>query len=188
MAVRIRPAGVADADAVALVHVRGWQHGYAGLTPADTLAALDVAERATRWRERLASASSSPFATYVAEDSTGAVVGFATIGPYRNQQRPDDIDARFGELLALYVDPGRWRAGVGRALTEKALAELAARGWTEIRLWVLEDNARARAFYERFGLVPDGQRATFTVDRPHGGSPARLVEIRYVRRAGDRPG
>ncbi|HEY2949056.1 MAG TPA: GNAT family N-acetyltransferase [Micromonosporaceae bacterium] len=180
MGVRVRRAEVADADAVAVVHVRGWQGGYAGIMPADTLAALDVDERAERWRERFAASTPSPYDTYVAENGAGAVIGFATVGPYRNQQRPDDIDARFGELLAIYVHPDHWGTGVGRALMETALAELATRGWTEIRLWVLEDNARARRFYERFGLLPDGERAAFAVDRPGGRSPAEVVEVRYA--------
>jgi ribosomal protein S18 acetylase RimI-like enzyme len=182
MGVRVRRAEVGDAEAVALVHVRGWQGGYAGIMPTDTLAALDVAERAGRWRDRLASSASNPYDTYVAEDGAGSVIGFATIGPYRNHQQPDDIDPRSGELLAIYVHPERWGSGAGRALMETALAEVAARGWTEIRLWVLEDNARARGFYERFGLVPDGERATFAVDRPGGRRPAEVVEVRYALR------
>jgi ribosomal protein S18 acetylase RimI-like enzyme len=182
MGVRVRPATADDADAIAAVHVLGWQAGYAGIMPADTLAGLDVDERARRWRERLATGAASEFATSVAVDDTGAVVGFATIGPYRNGQRPDDLDPRFGELLAIYVDPARWGTGAGAALMTAALADLSVRGWEEIRLWVLADNARARRFYERFGLVPDGERAMFRVDRPAGRPPVRLVELRYVLR------
>jgi ribosomal protein S18 acetylase RimI-like enzyme len=179
---RVRPAVAGDADAIAAVHVRGWQAGYAGIMPADTLAALDVDERAGRWRGRLAGGPGE-FATSVAVDDPGAVVGFSTIGPYRNGQRPDDLDPRFGELIAIYVDPDRWGTGAGAALMTAALADLAGRGWTEIRLWVLADNARARRFYERFGLAPDGERAMFRVDRPDGAPSVQLPELRYVLRA-----
>ncbi|HEX2356272.1 MAG TPA: N-acetyltransferase, partial [Micromonosporaceae bacterium] len=68
MGVRVRPATADDADAIAAVHVQGWQAGYAGIMPADTLAGLDVDERARRWRERLATGAASEFATSVAVD------------------------------------------------------------------------------------------------------------------------
>lgn len=50
-------------------------------------------------------------------------------------------------------------------------------------LWVLEDNAPARGFYERYGLAADGERSTFRVSGP-GGVPVELVEVRYALRIG----
>ncbi len=41
-------------------------------------------------------------------------------------------------------------------LHDEALRTLAAGGSTSARLWVLEDNARARRFYERRGWRRDG--------------------------------
>jgi len=41
---------------------------------------------------------------------------------------------------------------------------------------VLEDNHRARRFYERAGMAPDGDRDVYT---PAGGSTA-LPEVRYA--------
>lgn len=38
------------------------------------------------------------------------------------------------------------------------LAALRANGFTTASLWVLEDNPRARRFYEREGWRPDGGR------------------------------
>ena len=45
-----------------------------------------------------------------------------------------------------------------------AVAHLTEVGCTEIRLWVLADNPRARRFYERYGLTVDGAEKRFTVD------------------------
>lgn len=45
-----------------------------------------------------------------------------------------------------------------------------------MRLWVLEENDRARRFYERMGLAPDGARDTFTPD----GTTVELPEVRYA--------
>ncbi|MGO1510599.1 MAG: mycothiol synthase [Actinomycetales bacterium] len=59
------------------------------------------------------------------------------------------------ELYVLGVDPEAQGRGLGRALTARGLAEVAARGRTEVDLYVEGDNAPALATYERqgFGVV-----------------------------------
>jgi GNAT superfamily N-acetyltransferase len=59
-------------------------------------------------------------------------------------------------LEALYVAPSAWGSGVADRLHDAAVAELRARGVERARLWVLEENHRARRFYERHGWTPDG--------------------------------
>ena len=54
-------------------------------------------------------------------------------------------------------------------------------GYRCIMLWVLEDNARARRFYERAGFAPDGAR--------HGlPDLGGVTEIRYRRAQPAGPG
>jgi N-acetylglutamate synthase len=55
-------------------------------------------------------------------------------------------------LTAVEVDPGRRRAGLGTAITTAACAEAAGRGIGRVFLQVAEDNAGARALYERCGF------------------------------------
>ena len=169
-----------DAEAIADVHVRAWQAGYAGIMPADVLAGLDPVLWARRRRARWASGANVPFTTLVAQ-ADGVLAGFTTIGPYRNQQRPDDLDPAYGEILAMYVDPTRWGTGVGRALMTAALADLTGHGWREVRLWVLADNVRARRFYERAGLAFDGESSTYELQQPDGRPALALAEVRYGR-------
>lgn len=60
------------------------------------------------------------------------------------------------------ADPDHWGSGVGRELIsagEKRLREL---GHVDAILWVLEDNPRARRFYERAGWNDDGGRRSIT--------------------------
>ncbi len=174
----VRPATLADADALALVHVRTWQSAYAGIVPAEYLAALDPDTWADRRRARMA--EPSEFDTLVAEEG-GRLHGFVTYGPYRHGAGA--VDPTVGEILAIYVHPDAQGRGVGRALMDDAVAALAARGVTEVRLWVLAENAPSRRFYERYGLEPDGERDTFRVDPP-GGAPVDLAEVRYALRVG----
>lgn len=48
--------------------------------------------------------------------------------------------------------PGYWRKGYGRSLLEKALSDLAQKGYRHCYLWVLKENYRARKFYEKHGF------------------------------------
>ncbi|MBB4957405.1 GNAT superfamily N-acetyltransferase [Micromonospora polyrhachis] len=181
-----------DALAIAGVHVRAWQAGYAGIMPAEVLDRLNVAAWAQRRRERGTAEPEHPFRTLVAtaddsdsdsdSDSEEIVVGFATVGPYRTGQDPEDLDHRYGEILTMYVEPTRWGTGIGRALLAAAVTELAGRGWTELRLWVLAENSRGRRFYERAGLAPDGDRTVFRLQWSRGRPPVGLVELRYAAR------
>jgi GNAT superfamily N-acetyltransferase len=165
--VEIRPLTRDDIDPVAAVHVRACQAGYAGILPADGLDALDPADRAARLRDRPPGPGERTLVAVV----DGAVAGFAMLGPYRGEDGP-------GELYALYVDPGRWGAGTGRALLTAARAELSGAGYPEMRLWVLEANRRGRRFYERAGLTPDGVRQMYT---PRGGT-VEVPKVRYTTR------
>jgi ribosomal protein S18 acetylase RimI-like enzyme len=171
--VEIRELTEADIDPVAALNVRSWQAGYAGIVPVEVLDALDPARFAARRRQQSVPAGAR---TVVADDA-GTIVGFASFGPSRAQQAHDEYDRSAGEIYAIYVDPDRWGSGVGRLLIAAAVEGLTL-DYPEMRLWVLEENHRARRFYERAGMAPDGARDFYT---PPGGD-AELPEIRYSRR------
>jgi ribosomal protein S18 acetylase RimI-like enzyme len=175
--VTVRPARVTDAEGVARVQARTWQDAYAQIMPADVLARLDrqIEARIERVRQHL---SEGRFQTLVAEVHR-AVAGFVTYGAYRDNDRPDELDPAVGEVLAIYVDPRRQGRGAGRSLMDAAVGALRAGGATEVRLWVLEENAPSRRFYERYGLAPDGARHTFQVTR-NDGTVVDLPEVRYT--------
>jgi diamine N-acetyltransferase len=58
-------------------------------------------------------------------------------------------------LHGLYVVPDEWGTGVAVALHDHALASMD--GWRVAHLWVLEENHRARRFYERRGWRLNGE-------------------------------
>lgn len=62
------------------------------------------------------------------------------------------------ELYTLYVDPDAWRQGIGSALLAVVDEFWQPTDIRELFLWVFEDNADARAFYEAVGWRPDGAR------------------------------
>jgi len=62
-----------------------------------------------------------------------------------------------GWLEGLYVVPERWGTGLADELHSRALEVVHSLGSASCRLWVLEDNIRARRFYERRGWRENGQ-------------------------------
>ncbi len=54
-----------------------------------------------------------------------------------------------GEITWAYVDPSRYRSGIGRALVQ----HVQARASGPVELEVLDGNDTARAFYQRMGFV-----------------------------------
>ena len=86
----------------------------------------------------------------------------------------DDPDFDTDCVLAkLYVHPDWFGAGIGGALHDRAIADLAAAGHTTARLWVLERNLMARRMYERRGWR---LRPWFRTDWPGSG----ILEVGYT--------
>jgi GNAT superfamily N-acetyltransferase len=170
MPATVREATVADAAAVARVHLASWRSAYRGLVPDALLDSLNLGERTARWREQLTHRPLGQV-THVAEVG-GEIVGFAAGGACRDE----DSGSEVGELYAIYVEQGSWRRGFGGLLQTASLESLRERGFAEARLWVLEANAVARAFYEHSCWAADGARDT------HRFGDQGLPIVRYRRR------
>lgn len=86
-------------------------------------------------------------------------------------------------MYAIYVHPDHWSAGAGYELMKAGVDRLVAHDRNEIRVWVLDDNPRARRFYERFGFKLDGATDSYVADE--GGSHETTVdEVRYTLNVG----
>jgi ribosomal protein S18 acetylase RimI-like enzyme len=163
----VRLATADDADGIARAQERAWQTAYRHVFPTEELDRGGFI-RPELWRERLERPPLG-WKTFVV-GAGGAVVGFVSVGPSRDERG-------LGELYAIYVDPDAWSTGAGRALIERGELELRA-AYREATLWVLEDNPRARAFYESAGWAPDGSAKA---DERWG---VRASEVRYRKRLG----
>ncbi|WP_052433308.1 GNAT family N-acetyltransferase [Streptacidiphilus carbonis] len=171
--VEIRDATAADIGPVRRLRAASWQAAYAGILPPVYLEAMDTGPeeiaRAVRGFLR-----NPPDRHLLVAERGGRIVAFANCGP----ERPTIAHLRGGvlrgEVYALYAHPDAWSTGAGAPLLTAALERLRADGREQSVLWVLEANARARAFYERQGLRPTGERTTIRL----GG--ALLPELEYA--------
>ncbi len=164
---QVGPLEAEDCDELGAVHIEIWRTAYADQMPADYLAGLDPIVWADNWRKR-AQDPEVARRTLVARDEDGQVVGFVSAGPTR-----DEYPLTEWELYAINLLPRVQGTGLADLLIDRAVGDRPA------SLWVLEDNARARAFYERHGFVPEGAHAR------HDATGA--AEIRMVRWPGGTP-
>lgn len=163
----VRPATIADARGIALIHVETWRAAYRGQMPDAVLNALDVERRAAFWQERLKQMRGQVF---VAETSD-RIVGFCDLIPSRDKDAHPETVA---EIAAIYVHPEHWHKGSGRTLCHRAFAEAGRQKYNEVTLWVLDSNVTARHFYTAIGFVRDGASK---IEKLADGS--QLSEIRF---------
>ncbi|RJO74955.1 GNAT family N-acetyltransferase [Nocardia panacis] len=140
-------------------HIACWREAYRGLVPDHVLDAMDIERGARRW-ERIR--AQYPENIHVAMHGD-EVVGFIAAGPATGAGAVTPF-----ELYALYVRSAWYGTGLAHELLAAAVPPD-----IPCSLWVFADNSRARAFYGKYGFVPDG------ASRPEPFSP--VIEIRMVR-------
>jgi GNAT superfamily N-acetyltransferase len=148
----VRAATVYDAADLSAIHLRSWQAAYQDLVPEDYRDRFCMSYGAERWLRNL-KASEWPKAGVVVAIPGPELVGFVGFGPTRDEGEDADL---VGEIKAIYVIPEAWGKGMGKRLMSSALGRLAAAGYAQATLWVLDTNSRARRFYEKGGWKQDG--------------------------------
>jgi GNAT superfamily N-acetyltransferase len=153
MEIVVRQAVVQDARAIAELHVRSWEAAYRGLLSDEEIDYFTLERRAEGWVDLLAEPGDNGQQTLVAVAPDAAIAGFSALSA---RSRDDDVSEGTGEVVAFYVDPRHFRAGVGRTMMRRSLDELRRARCREATVWVLSGNAGARTFYARCGFAPDG--------------------------------
>jgi GNAT superfamily N-acetyltransferase len=138
----IRPATLADCNAIAHVHVQSWRSTYKGIIPGDHLAGLDEVQQAQRREKYIATPGTFHF---VAEAVNAGIIGFINGGPERS--RDPHYDA---EIYAVYLLANHQRRGLGAALVCAMASQLLEKGFSRLLIWVLTQNP-SRSFYEKIG-------------------------------------
>lgn len=132
-----------DREAVSGIYEASWKHAYRDILPRDYLERIP----AGRWVSGLDIGGRTHLVLLEDGRYIGAVCCCASRFPEF---------AGWGEVVSLYLLPEYMGRGYGRPLLEAAVSALASQGYRDIFLWVLEENRRARAFYERMGFRVGG--------------------------------
>ncbi len=146
----IRRATPHDGATIAEIQVRSWQAAYAEIAPSEVLDALDIADRTIRWGERLTLPDDQAHVWIIERERRA--IGYSWCGPARD----GDLPPGTAEVYAIYLHPDAYSTGAGRELFAHAVEDMRRRGYRRAALWTLEENARARRFYEIAGWERDG--------------------------------
>jgi GNAT superfamily N-acetyltransferase len=147
--VEIRRAQAIDAEAIAALHVEGWQE-FRGFVPPAIMAARGYEWRLDEWRRRLAAADPRWW-TAVAVNA-GQPIGFVGV-----EQLAVPAMGANSEIHNLFVTTAWRRHGVGRRLLAAAAEWIASVGAEPISLYSFTENAH-RAAYARLGGRVVGER------------------------------
>ena len=139
-----------EIESKSLVHWKAWREAYDDLLPAEFQETMTL-DRCRFFSQKY------PENTLIAMDGK-KVVGFISYG----NNRDETIQA--GEIIALYVLKDYYGKGVSEKLMHAAFVAL--NHFSEIYLWVLKENKRAIAFYQKMGFTVDGPEKILELGKP----------------------
>ena len=145
---------------ISRIYEEGWKYAYKRIVPQEYLDAIPEGF----W----AKCFDDPGVYTLICIENGGIVGTSSFSKSRYEQYPDS-----GEVISIYFLPEFIGRGYGSKLMRTVLDELKKQGFKEAFLWTLEDNIRARQFYEGIGFSCTEDYMDITV----GGKS--LTEVRY---------
>lgn len=173
---RLRQATAADAFTISRIYAQSWKTAFRGQVPDGYLDALPEEHWVPFFEKALTEGSLSAKLIFDGDTAIGA----AAYGPARTElpaggkmaAKAGDYSG-FGEIVSLYLLPAYYRKGYGRELLE-SVRDALLEHYEGVYLWVLRENARARAFYEKLGFVATEDACLCEIDGK------TLTDIRYV--------
>ena len=122
------------------IYENSWKYAYRNIIPQEYLDSI----RTGRWANRITRNGMKNLILIENERIIGTA-GFC-------KSRWDNY-CDYGEIVSIYFLPDCIGKGYGQHLLKKCVEELNALGFNKILLWVLEENMRARKFYEKNGFI-----------------------------------
>jgi GNAT superfamily N-acetyltransferase len=167
MATYIRYANQDDADSLALIYSQSYQVAFKDIIPDNILEnVFSVKKRKEGLLRELSEGVPANIIMYYDDNP----IGILTYG----KSKDESLDDSFVEIWRIYLLPSFWGKNIGAELMNWAVTELHQKGYKKIILWVIEDNARARKFYEKMGFTHDGATRIINVGK-------ELKDFRYIK-------
>lgn len=160
-------ATIADARAVAKIHVKAWRAAYTSIIPTDYLASLSIKQHESMWSECIVKGTPE----LLVAKKVGLVQGWLSFGQCRDKGSHE----KEAEVWAIYVSPAAWSTGAGSLLWQRAKELMLGQGFTSCSLWVFPQNERAINFYRSIGFHHDG-----AIPKKFELSGVQLEEVRFV--------
>lgn len=122
------------------IYESSWKYAYQNIIPQDYLDSIPTG----RWANCIDKAGMN----HLVMIKDGWMIGTASFCQSRWETYHD-----YGEIVSIYFLPEYMGQGYGKLLLDRCIEELKQCGFRKILLWVLEDNHRARRFYEKNGFI-----------------------------------
>ncbi|SFG16915.1 GNAT family N-acetyltransferase [Sporolactobacillus nakayamae] len=155
-------------DDLGYVHATSWKQAYQAIVPQMVLDQLTPEARTAFFKKAIPISKHEFYIAYLNDQP----VGMMSIGKSRDK----DLDDHAAEVSSIYCISDVWGKDCGRQLMDFAMRQLKRQSFETVSLWVFEQNARARRFYEKYGFVFDGKKEKSEI----GGK--LLTEMRYIYR------
>ena len=146
------------------IYEQSWKFAYKNIIPHDFLDGIPSG----RWAGNI---SRTGMNNNLVVLENGKPIGTSCFGKSRWEKFSE-----YGEIISIYFLPEYMGKGYGKFLIERVTGELKNLGFEKILLWVLEENHRARKFYEKCGFVQTGEFRDDNI----GGKDLREVMYIYM--------
>jgi ribosomal protein S18 acetylase RimI-like enzyme len=142
----IREANYEDAENITKMHIQSWQETYKNIVDQAYLDKLpDTFETRLKFRQEILAKKDNNI--HLVAESEGKIIGFCDAGISR------EYEGAKGEIYAIYLLKEYQGFAIGKKLFQQAVEFLLSNNLTPFTVSVLEDNMRARKFYEKNGGV-----------------------------------
>lgn len=138
------------ANTASYIYAKSWKVAYSGIIPQEYLDNLTL----EHWTQFL---ENSPFQNFLLKDNDDFVATSSVV------KSRDEKYAGYGEIVSLYVLPDYFGKGYGTYLFKRMVEKLRAMGFNKVCLWVLKENVKARQFYEKLDLIPNGDEKSINI-------------------------
>lgn len=166
MSIKVRYATIDDVNMLADIHSKSLQSAFKGIVSDEVLHnSFSYARRRKGFHRELSINNPENMIAFIENHPFGLL----TFGDSRYTQGEEDTI----ELWRIYLIPQYWGMGYAKEMLDWGINEIKALGYKRIILWVLEENVRARKFYEKYGFYHEGKKI---ID-----SSTNLNELLYVK-------
>ena len=125
---------------ISKIYESSWKYAYKGIIPQDYLDSIPTGQ----WANSINKVGLNSLVLI----EHGKIIGAASFCKSKWKKYND-----YGEIISIYFLLNYIGKGYGSLLLGKCIEELKQYGFHKVLLWVLEDNHRARKFYEKNGFI-----------------------------------
>ena len=138
-----------DEATLAFIQTESWKAGFKDILSADVLQRCTQIDKATAMYRRLLKQNIGNGYLLRVNGNPHCIAWWDAS---REKDMPD-----YAELICIHSLQNQWRKGYGSKMMDAVLHDIVAAGYSKVMLWVFEDNARARRFYEAHGFTTSGK-------------------------------